>query len=160
MTYQSRRPQQVFLCISCCLLFFATVGRASSSLQHNQLPDTQLQVSLICRQVLPAARFLLVSLASPKHHTHCISHCCLQAFTKVATLAPSAYPDLNRTTNTFPANVSGTYKGTWHLSAPDAGASPLPVLKQGSGTIAFQLETTLSGTEEVLNVQVRVLLLH
>lgn len=118
MTYQSRRPQQAFLCISCCLLFFATVGRASTSLQHNQLSDTQLQAS-----------------------------------TKVTTTAPSAFLSLNNSANTFPANVSGTYKGTWHLSDPDAGASALPVLKQGQGTIAFQLEATPSGTEEVLNVQ-------
>ena len=54
----------------------------------------------------------------------------------------------------FPANVTATYKGSWPLSQPDNGTTALPVLKQGQGTIAFQLHATPSGTDQVLDVQV------
>ena len=130
---------------------------AQSAIGHTITGEPHVQPNIACGKL--TIKSSKPPTLHPLHALH-LTLLCLQAFTKVATLAPSAYQSLNNSANTFPANVSGTYKGTWHLSDPDAGASALPVLKQGQGTIAFQLEATPSGTEEVLNVQVCVVLLH
>ncbi len=88
-------------------------------------------------------------------HFFPLNHMLLQAsFEELSSLAPTAHLSINDNTVAFPSNVSGTYKGSWSMPQSDANTHAMPVLKQGQGTVAFQLAATSTGTDEVLDVQV------
>ena len=78
---------------------------------------------------------------------------CIQAFDELAAPATAAQAYLNGDNVSFPANVSGTYKGSWNLEQPTSGQSVLP-LTEDQGSVALQLKALHSGTQEVLDVEV------
>ena len=77
---------------------------------------------------------------------------CMQDL-EVASLTPTTQLSLNNSNITAPKNVSGTYKGSWTMQS-GAVRDAMPVLQDGTGTMAFQLKATASNHEEVLDVQV------
>ena len=77
--------------------------------------------------------------------------CLLQAVEGLAAPIPAAL-DINSRNNSFPANVSGTYRGTWNLQQPsNAGVLPLTEVE---GSVSFQLSSQPSNTDEVQDIEV------
>lgn len=78
----------------------------------------------------------------------------LQAVEGLAAPIPTAL-DLYSRNNSFPANISGTYRGNWILQQPTSRAGVLP-LTEVEGSMSFQLTSLPSSTDEVLDVEVSV----
>ena len=73
---------------------------------------------------------------------------------EVASLTPVTQLSPGESSLATPGNVSGTYKGSWSASEPMSASDAMSALKDGHGTVAFQLKTAQSSHDEVLDVQV------
>ena len=82
----------------------------------------------------------------------------VQVYDGLAAPVPTALDVINSNIS-FPANVSGTYRGSWSLSQPESKAEVLP-LSGVEGSVTFQLKSLPSSTDEVLDVEVINLMSH